>query len=328
MEGIFLKIIFSIKYAIQTQIWSPDSDSATSKCYYWLQNEAFSQIAKKYQISRIPGSGNFSVERKISLEIKFSIENGIQMRFSSPDSDSANSNCIFLAKWSFFYIISKISDFKNSRLRGFSAAAEIFGSSQNSSSEQNFQGCGECFAPICAYVSRRHMHSVLSGAKHSPHSGQNAKSLRPKSRVKISTWNIGFLTLLIVSWSCASKPRKPILTAPRSLIFSSKSFLAATQSWSQVWKLHALEAKFFEKNIFLRNGVISCPDTESVVKSAQKEKSCPNMASFGQGNVFENCCLKMAFCTQWHMGIKSQLERSGSLFRKHFGIYFRVQRQK
>ena len=56
--------------------------------------------------------------------------------------------------------------------------------------------------------------------------------------------------------------------------------------------------KIFWKKYFVRNGVISCPDTESVVKSAQKEKSCPNMASFGQGNVFENCCLKMAFCTQ------------------------------
>ena len=95
--------------------------------------------------------------------------------------------------------------------------------------------CGECFAPICAHVSRRHVHSVISsrayvgsGAKHSPQSSQNAKSLRPKSRVKNLTWNFYFLTLSIISRTQYSKPRILILKHQASLNFSSKSVLAAT----------------------------------------------------------------------------------------------------
>ena len=137
-----------------------------------------------------------------------------------------------------------------------------------------------------------------------------------------------FLTISIHGSSPCSKPRKPILTAPRSLIFSSKSFLAAEKSQSQVWKLHALEAKFLEKNNFRQNGVISCPDIESVVKSAQKEKSCTNMALIGQGNAFEKCYLKMSFCTQWHLGIKSRLDHKRSQCAEHFRVHSRVQRQK
>ena len=135
------------------------------------------------------------------------------------------------------------------------------------------------------------------GAKHSPQSGQNAKSHWPKSRVKISTRNFQFRPVSIHGSSPCSKPRKPILTAPRNLIFSSKSFLAATQSWKENRKLHALEAKFLEKNNFLKNGSIYWPDTQSVVRSVQKEKSCLNMALIGQGNAFEKCYLKMVRST-------------------------------
>ena len=52
------------------------------------------------------------------------------------------------------------------------------------------------------------------------------------------------------------------------------------------------------------------------------------MALIGQGNAFEKCYLKISFCTQWHLGIKSRLEHSGSQFAEHFRVYFRVQRQK
>ena len=94
---------------------------------------------------------------------------------------------------------------------------------------------------------------ALFGAKHSPQSGQNAKSHRPKSRVKISTRNFQFRPVSIHGSSPYSKPRKPILTAPRSLIFSSKSFLAATQSWSQVWKLTAMRNIFLKMENFIEN---------------------------------------------------------------------------
>ena len=59
---------------------------------------------------------------------------------------------------------------------------------------------GKCFAPLCNRMSCRHEYSVVSrlsecyrnltiqcGAKHSPQSGQNEKSHRPRSRLSIST---------------------------------------------------------------------------------------------------------------------------------------------
>ena len=64
-EGVSLKIDYSIKYAIQTHIWNPDSDSATSKCNSKLQNEAVSHNQKHdFRKFPVPGicqcSGNMS----------------------------------------------------------------------------------------------------------------------------------------------------------------------------------------------------------------------------------------------------------------------------
>ena len=80
-----------------------------------------------------------------------------------------------------------------------------------------------------------------------------------------------FLTISINGSSPCSKPRKPILTAHRSLIFSSKSFLAAEKFQGENRKLHALEAKFLEKNNFLKNGSIYLPDmVRSILRGRAK----------------------------------------------------------
>ena len=76
------------------------------------------------------------------------------------------------------------------------------------------------------------------GAKHSPHSGQMVKSLDPKSRVKISSWNMDLWSISFISWNSYSKPPKPILVPLQSLIFSPKSFTGAEKSGSQNRKLH------------------------------------------------------------------------------------------
>ena len=61
----------------------------------------------------------------------------------------------------------------------------------------------------------------------------------------------------------------------------SKPFHFAMSGKRGNLKEHVLEAKFLEKKNFLKNGLIYCPDNKSDVKSLQKEKSCPNMVSFG-----------------------------------------------
>ena len=60
-------------------IWSSDSDSATSKCNNGLQNEAFSQnLEISSFFSKIPGSGNFLLRRKI---FGFSEKNALRQKW-------------------------------------------------------------------------------------------------------------------------------------------------------------------------------------------------------------------------------------------------------
>ena len=56
--------------------------------------------------------------------------------------------------------------------------------------------CRECFAPVCAHVSRRRVHSVPRGAKHSPRSGHDGK-VATKNGGFLGFWSISFHTL---SW--------------------------------------------------------------------------------------------------------------------------------
>ena len=56
----------------------------------------------------------------------------------------------------------KFLDFQEFPVPGIFRCSGNLGIQGKKSLYRKFSNCGECFAPICAYVSRRHMHSGLS----------------------------------------------------------------------------------------------------------------------------------------------------------------------
>ena len=81
---------------------------------------------------------------------------------------------------------------------------------------------------------------MRNGAKHSPHSGQNAKCGDPRSRVQI--WCCFLMSdSFLFPPGLATRPSQPILKDRQSLIFSSGSDLWAEKAQSQVrnMALHA-----------------------------------------------------------------------------------------